>query len=228
MRTSLNYLLLAFVIELFATGFPVPLRAAESDRSVVSISAYVTEAAKRFAIPEAWIYAVMRVESSNNPRAVSPKGATGLMQIMPATWRYLRARYGLADNVYDPRGNIFAGAAYMRELYDRYGAPGFLAAYNAGPARYEAYVSRGRPLPAETIGYVAKLAPITTGAPTAIGAAERFDPSAWTRSTIFVSGSKSASVAMETKPVERADAASDVTQPPPSGLFVALSGQHPQ
>ena len=68
------------------------------------------------------------------------KGAMGLMQIMPKTWTELRARYGLGANSYDPRDNILAGAAYIRELYDRYGAPGFLAAYNAGPGRYERHL----------------------------------------------------------------------------------------
>jgi hypothetical protein len=53
-----------------------------------------------------------------------------------------------------------AGTAYIRELYDHYGAPGFLAAYNAGPGRYEQHLATGRPLPAETQTYVAKLAPM--------------------------------------------------------------------
>lgn len=228
MRFSFLHQLAACVAGLTATCLPLPLRAAESAYESRSVAAYVTEAAQRFAIPEAWIYAVMRVESSGNPNAVSPKGATGLMQIMPATWGYLRARYGLAEDICDPRSNILAGAAYMRELYDRYGAPGFLAAYNAGPVRYEAYLRTGRALPAETIGYVARLTPTTSGAVTSTGVAQRLDPSAWTRATIFVSGSKSVSVASETKPAERVDAASDVTQPPRPGLFVALSGQHPQ
>ena len=57
------------------------------------------------------------------------------MQIMPATWGQLRARYGLGPDPFDVRDNIMAGAAYLRELHDRYGSPGFLAAYNAGPGR---------------------------------------------------------------------------------------------
>jgi hypothetical protein len=55
---------------------------------------------------------------------------------------------------------ILAGAAYIRELYDRYGAPGVLAAYNAGPGRYERHLATGRPLPDETQAYVATLAPM--------------------------------------------------------------------
>jgi len=93
-------------------------------------------------------------------RAVSPKGAMGLMQIMPDTWSGLRSRYGLGPNPFDPHDNIVAGAAYLRELHDRYGTAGFLAAYNAGPGRYEDHLTSGRPLPAETQAYVAALAPL--------------------------------------------------------------------
>jgi hypothetical protein len=119
----------------------------------------VTEAAHRFAMPTSWIYAVMHVESQGARNAVSPKGAMGLMQIMPKTWEDLRARYGLGPDPFEPRDNILAGAAYLREMHDRYGSPGDLAAYNAGPERYEDYRDRHRPLPPETTAYVAKLAP---------------------------------------------------------------------
>src|SRR5580658_11098555 len=64
---------------------------------------------------------------------------------------------------YDAHDNILAGAAYLRELDDRYGAVGFLAAYNAGPARYEDHLATGRPLPAETRAYVATLVPMIAG-----------------------------------------------------------------
>ena len=123
-------------------------------------AAFVTEASRRFAVPEHWIRAVMRVESGEKSRARSRKGAMGLMQIMPRTWAELRARHGLGADPYDPHDNILAGTAYIRELYDRYGAPGFLAAYNAGPGRYERHLATGRPLPAETQAYVATLAPM--------------------------------------------------------------------
>ena len=75
----------------------------------------------------------MQAESGGDARALSPKGAMGLMQIMPGTWAELRLRYGLGADPYDPHDNITAGAAYLREMHDRYGEPGFLAAYNAGP-----------------------------------------------------------------------------------------------
>ena len=122
-------------------------------------AAFVAEASRRFAVPERWIRAVMRVESGGNSRARSRKGAIGLMQIMPGTWTELRSRHCLGADPYDIRDSILAGTAYIRELSDRYGAPGFLAAYNAGPGRYERHLVTGRPLPAETQAYVAKLAP---------------------------------------------------------------------
>src|SRR3546814_2606835 len=98
----------------------------------------------------------MRVESRGDVRAVSPKGAMGLMQLMPDTWASLRVRLGLGANPYDPRDNILAGAAYLREMHDRYGSPGFLAAYNAGPGRYEEYLA-GRPLPASSEEHTSEL-----------------------------------------------------------------------
>jgi hypothetical protein len=83
----------------------------------------------------------------------------GLMQVMPGTYAELRRRYGLGPDPFDPRDNIMAGAAYLREMYDRYGEHGFLAAYNAGPGRWEQFVHRGRQLPAETRAYIARLMP---------------------------------------------------------------------
>ncbi|RVM14254.1 lytic transglycosylase domain-containing protein [Sinorhizobium meliloti] len=121
---------------------------------------FVAEAAKRFDIPERWIRAVIEVESRNNPSAISPKGAMGLMQIMPATWDELRGRHHLGEDVFEPGDNILAGAAYLAELHDLYGSPGFLAAYNAGPGRYEKHLVTGNPLPQETVDYMAKLVPM--------------------------------------------------------------------
>jgi soluble lytic murein transglycosylase-like protein len=120
----------------------------------------VVEAASHSGLPPAWIRQVMRAESADDPRAVSPAGALGLMQLMPATWRELRARLGLGPDPFDVRDNVLAGAAYLREMVDRFGVPGFLAGYNAGPARY-ADVRAGRAqLPPETVLYVARLAPL--------------------------------------------------------------------
>ncbi|MGU3400457.1 lytic transglycosylase domain-containing protein [Brucellaceae bacterium D45D] len=106
----------------------------------------------------------MTVESGGNPRAVSSAGAMGLMQIMPATWTELSARYDLGNNPYNSRPNILAGAAYLREMYDRYGSvAAMLAAYNAGPARLDEHLAKGRILPAETRSYVARLTRILGG-----------------------------------------------------------------
>ncbi|GBQ93599.1 murein transglycosylase [Gluconacetobacter liquefaciens NRIC 0522] len=151
----------------------------------VPYAAEVAEAARRFDIPATWIRAVMGAESAGDPGVVSSAGAMGLMQIMPGTWADLRLRHHLGRDPYDPRDNILAGAAYLRELHDRYGSPGFLAAYNAGPDRYEASLA-GRPLPLETRAYVAAVAPIIAGggdAPVMITTVDRF---AWTRAPLFI------------------------------------------
>ncbi len=191
---------------------------------------FVAEASQRFGIPVAWIRVLMRVESANDIRAVSPKGAMGLMQLMPDTWAYLRARYRLGSDPFDPRENIIAGTAYMRELYDRYGAPGFLAAYNAGPGRYDEYLANGRPLPAETRAYVAQLAPLVGGQPSAavvnVAAA---DPLTWTRAPLFIGGSERAPDAATTRSdaqpsdsdatVRPRDVSADAN--PTGGLFVS-------
>ena len=104
---------------------------------------------------------VTAIAGRGRVRAVSSKGAMGLMQIMPDTWAALRVRYRLGRDPYDPHDNIMAGAAYLREMWDRYGdVATMLAAYNAGPGRYDDYLETGRALPAETRAYVAGLAPL--------------------------------------------------------------------
>lgn len=146
---------------------------------------FVAEAARRFGIRESWIRGVMQTESRGDVRAVSPKGAMGLMQIMPETWGDLRSRYGLGADPFDPHDNILAGAAYLRELRDRYGATGVLAAYNAGPERYEEHLASGRPLPAETQAYVASLAPLLRGDGSAPAAVVTAIIRSWTSSPLF-------------------------------------------
>ena len=148
-------------------------------------AADIAEASRRFGIPESWIRAVMRVESSGRVQAVSPKGAIGLMQIMPDTWAGLRLRYRLGRNPHDPHDNILAGAAYLREMHDRFGAAGFLAAYNAGPGRYAEYLATGRPLPAETLAYVAALAPLIGGDPVNRGVVIAAGLNAWICAPLF-------------------------------------------
>ncbi|MBF0877921.1 lytic transglycosylase domain-containing protein [Gluconobacter cerevisiae] len=131
--------------------------------SAAPFDAYVTEAATRANIPPAWITAVMRAESQRDASAVSPKGAMGLMQIMPSTWRELRATLNLGADPFDPHDNITAGATYLRWLHDRYGDAGFLAAYNAGPGRYEELLRTSRALPDDTKKYVIRVVRLLRG-----------------------------------------------------------------
>jgi soluble lytic murein transglycosylase-like protein len=119
--------------------------------------AHVPEAASRSGLSPGIVLRVMMAESGGNARIVSIKGAMGCMQIMPATWRYLTARYNLGTEPFDARRNMIGGAMYLGELTARYGSTGALAAYNAGPGRYERYVSGATPLPAETIEYAARI-----------------------------------------------------------------------
>ena len=123
------------------------------------VAAAVAEASRRFDIPEQWIRAVIRVESFGNPSIISPKGAIGLMQVMPKTYTELRMRFGLGPDPFAVHDNVLAGTAYLREMFDRYGLVGMAGAYNAGPARWEAHVAGKRLLPPETVNYVAKLSP---------------------------------------------------------------------
>ncbi len=156
---------------------------------------HIAEAAHRFSIPERWIRALMIVESGGDPHALSPAGAMGLMQIMPATWRELSARYLVGNNPYEPRANILAGTAYLREMYDRYGnVVAMLAAYNAGPSRYERYLA-GAPLPAETIAYVAALAPSLRGERLYESGAAVVRLPDWHEAPLFVAREDGASIA---------------------------------
>ncbi len=188
-RSLCSALLLAVIL---AAGSSAPADAQRPDaasRMATAASsaadAAVAEASARFAVPASWIHAVIQIESGGDARAVSPKGARGLMQIMPETWERLRLRYSLGDDPFDARANILGGTAYLRELYDRFGAGGFLAAYNAGPGRYLAYLTAGVPLAAETRAYLGKLAarlPDLGRDPALAAAAAPLD---WRRSGLF-------------------------------------------
>jgi len=119
----------------------------------------IAEASQLFGVSESIIVSVIRAESGGrtalNGRPITSRaGAVGLMQLMPATWAELRSELQLGSNPYDPRDNILAGTAYLRKLGDRFGYPGMIAAYNAGPARYAAYLARRQRLPAETVAYL--------------------------------------------------------------------------
>jgi soluble lytic murein transglycosylase-like protein len=170
-----------------ASADPLPTHRASTVAPFDPWAAHIAEAAKRFAIPERWIRAVMSVESTGDRTARSPKGAIGLMQIMPKTWDELRARHALGNDPWQPRANILAGAAYLREMHDRYGSiAAMLAAYNAGPTRYDAHLASGRALPAETVEYVAKIAPMIGGKVPVMSMAGIASRPSWSRGPIFV------------------------------------------
>ncbi|MGY4503209.1 soluble lytic murein transglycosylase-like protein [Bradyrhizobium sp. GM24.11] len=198
-----------------------------SHRAGDPFAEFVEQASRRFGVPVRWIRAVVDVESARDVRARSPKGAMGLMQIMPETWAELRLRYELGNDPYDPRDNILAGTAYLHELHDRYGSPGFLAAYNAGPARYEEHLA-GRPLPAETQAYLAKLVPAIGSGTAASRLVANLRSSAATLFVVLSENSKNATSAQLGHMPKRtpiAVSAHDISAivPQAPGLFVARS-----
>ena len=191
------------------------------------IERHIAEAAEQFGVPPHWIRAVIIVESAGDPRAVSRAGAMGLMQIMPGTWAELRAAQGLGANPFNPRDNILAGTAYLRAMYDQFGSPGFLAAYNAGPGRYAEHLATGKPLPRETRDYVAALVPMISGGDISEPNPPHSRSSAtdWRGSPLFAvepierSADAEATAAATNEPSGNGDA------PPQSSLFVPLQSR---
>lgn len=114
---------------------------------------YIKEAASKFNLPEYLIRAVMAVESSYNPYAVSSKGAEGLMQLMPSTAKDMEVK-----DSFDPKENIIGGARYLRFLANMFNGDLvlILAAYNAGHAAVKKYGNKIPPYQ-ETIDYVKKV-----------------------------------------------------------------------
>jgi soluble lytic murein transglycosylase-like protein len=126
-----------------------------AQRAAASYGIYsreIAEASARYGVPERLIWAVIRVESGFDPRAVSSRGARGLMQLMPETAAILGVR-----DVFDPRENIHGGARHLRGLMERfrYDLPLALAAYNAGAQPVTAF--RGIPPYPETRDYVTRV-----------------------------------------------------------------------
>jgi soluble lytic murein transglycosylase-like protein len=136
---------------LIAIGLVKPAFGAASDQW----QPYISEASQRFGIPENWVRSVIAAESGGDMKALSPKGAMGLMQLMPDTWEGLHSTYSLGPDPFDPKANILAGTAYLKAMFDRFGYPALFAAYNAGEGRYEEHLRTGTPLPEETRSYVA-------------------------------------------------------------------------
>ena len=114
--------------------------------------AYIEAAARKHGVTVDLLRAIIQIESGFDPRAVSSRGAKGLMQLMPRTARSMGAR-----NAFDPRQNIFAGARYLRVLLDAFDENLTLAAaaYNAGPTTVQRY--QGVPPFRETRDYVEKV-----------------------------------------------------------------------
>jgi soluble lytic murein transglycosylase-like protein len=121
-----------------ATAPPTPLELADA-------------AADRYGLPRALVRSVMAAESGFEPSAISPKGAIGLMQLMPGTAQVLGA------DPHDPVQNVDAGTRYLRDLLERYnyGLRHALAAYNAGPGAVDKY--NGVPPYRETINYISRI-----------------------------------------------------------------------
>jgi soluble lytic murein transglycosylase-like protein len=128
-------------------------RSAAASRPRLAASAIrglINDVARRYGVDVALAHAVVRAESNFNPLAVSPKGAMGLMQLMPAT----AARYGVNDP-FDPMENLDAGLRHLRGLLNRYDRSRALAAYNAGEGAVDRY--GGVPPYRETQSYVRRI-----------------------------------------------------------------------
>jgi soluble lytic murein transglycosylase-like protein len=230
-------MLASTLIAITVASFPVKAAQDGAPSAVASahpFAAHVAEAARRFGLPESWIWAVMRAESGGDPRALSPVGAVGLMQIMPATWAMLTARYSLGPDPYNVRANIHAGAAYLREMLDRYGDLGTaLAAYNAGPGRVDDWRTGTRPLPAVTRAYVDRIA--STVGVSAIPPASvtpLTPPVTWRNAGLFImrgdGASSDTATAASAQSISSTPASPRTVsaQPSPSihPLFISLSG----
>jgi hypothetical protein len=134
-------------------GAALPAKAAPSaTKSRVALSEVVNTASATYHLDPDLVNSVIHAESGFNAHAVSPKGARGLMQLMPQT----AGKLGVSD-AFDPEANVTGGSRYLRELLERYNFDLIkaLAAYNAGPDRVEQY--QGVPPFRETRAYVARI-----------------------------------------------------------------------
>jgi len=131
---------------------PVPELPAPAPQNISSLSEHIARASRATGIDRDFIESVIKAESGYDSNAVSPKGAMGLMQLMPSTAEKLGVR-----NPLDPAANIDGGSRYLRELLLRFGGDAIkaLAAYNAGPERVEKY--KGVPPYPETRDYVKRV-----------------------------------------------------------------------
>ncbi len=141
-----------YAVAYVGTGYGVAKPTAGTRRGT-EFDDLIAEHATRHSLQPDFVRAVIQAESAFNPRARSPKGAMGLMQLMPST----AAEYQVA-NAYDPAENIRAGVAYLKSLLTRFGddVSLALAAYNAGPKAVEKYGNAVPPYK-ETRNYVSKI-----------------------------------------------------------------------
>lgn len=163
-KRALPALCLGGLATLAACAGPARQPSAPPGAAVNQWSPYIQEASTRFAIPQAWIRAVMQQESGGHQYmhgrlTRSIHGAVGLMQIKPDTYRELARRYHLGSNPYNPHDNIMAGSAYIRELYERFGSPNFLVAYSCGPQCAENHRRGKASLPSYARTYLASVRP---------------------------------------------------------------------
>jgi soluble lytic murein transglycosylase-like protein len=130
----------------------------ESYKPGSDVDHIVSEAAEKYGLPEKLIHAVIKAESNYNPRALSPVGAQGLMQLMPQTAQTLGVK-----NAFDPAENVHGGSRYLKELLDHYNGNlrSALAAYNWGPHRVDAKGTSD--LPDETRAYLQRIANLLKG-----------------------------------------------------------------
>ncbi len=129
-----------------------PQGAAAPKPKTMDLKAIVAEVSAQNQLDADFIASVIAAESANNPHAVSPKGAQGLMQLMPGT----ASKLGVKDS-FDPAENVDGGVRYLRQLLEQYhfDVAKALAAYNAGPGRVQQY--NGVPPYRETHAYVARI-----------------------------------------------------------------------
>lgn len=196
------------MIALLAAGASLAAHSAPA-RTANACAVHAAEAADRSGLSDDVVMRVMMAESAGNPRIVSPKGAMGCMQIMPRTWAYLTARYNLGADPFDARRNMIGGAMYLAELTVRYGSTGALAAYNAGPGRYERYAGGSRALPSETIAYVRRIG-ASAGRATVVAAVAR-----WQDAGLFLARDAASSP----RPTATGDGPTSARQTAPDPLF---------
>jgi len=190
---------------------------------------HIADAAQRFEIPETWMRAVIDVADVRDPSILSARGAMGLMQLTPETWRIQRDRHGLGDDPYQPRDNIMAGAAYLRELSERYGSlRAAMTAYHAGPERFEEHLATDFALPDDTVAFVAKVVAVIGETDDGVPAFASATDVGWTEAPLFVARAKSQSddtIPLAEQSSETPTRGASTMLTPASGELFARRGQ---